>query len=288
MWYLIALAAMAADPSPQAQQISATIVPVVVRTSGIASVPRARATSSPGGPSFAESANFLIRSYVGHLHAEELALHCESVHSQLRKQWPNHGSASWHPKCEVFIHPSYASYLHAVGPGGAQTLGSSAVQIHRGQVTSRRIDLLAQDGSNALPAFRHELIHVLFADLFPKTAPPRWAEEGLALLNDSEEKQRRHVRDLHSALLHQRTLPLDQLFGIARYPADWQRAVFYAQSMSVVGYLTQLGTHQEFLRFVKVSTSAGYDNALKIVYEIDGTGELERRWREYVRSLGTG
>ena len=242
-----------------------------------------------GGPStkatatrFSESNNFLVRSYLAQPQADEDARHCESLCCELHKTLlGEEESRVWEPKCEVVLHPSRASYLKSVGSGGAQTVGSSAIRIQSGKVLHRRIDLLAEDRSRALSALRHELIHVLFAELYPNTMPPRWAEEGLALLNDSEDKQARHLNDLRQAVEANTTIPLNRLLATADYPTGWQRAVFYGQSMSVVEYLTQLNTPDQFLRFVQLNLEAGHGHALRTVYKVDSLDDLERGWREY-------
>jgi hypothetical protein len=193
-------------------------------------------------------------------------------------------SAAWHPKCEVVLHPNRASYLHAVGRGGEQTVGSSVVQFDKGRIVRRRIDLLTADARECqvLSALPHELIHIVLADLFPKTPAPRWAEEGLALLKDRPDKRARHLNDLRTALRSGSTLSLDQLFSTTRYPEAWQRAVFYGQSMSVVEYLERLGTADQFVGFLKLSQDKGHNHALKAVYDIDGTADLRQRWHSHV------
>ena len=128
---------------------------------------------------------------------------------------------------------------------------------------------------------RHELIHVLFAELFPNALPPRWAEEGFALLNDSDDKQARHLNDLRQAVETKTTIPLNRLLATADYPTGWQRAVYYGHSMSVVETLTQLNTPDQFLRFVQLSLDTDHERALRTVYKIDSLDDLERGWREY-------
>ncbi|MDA1052094.1 MAG: hypothetical protein O3C40_16640 [Planctomycetota bacterium] len=215
--------------------------------------------------------------------ADEVAQHCEALCRQLHETLLGEGkSRAWQPKCEVMLHPSRPSYMRAVGSGGTQTIGSSAIRIQSGKVLHRRIDLLAEDRSRALSALRHEMIHVLFAELFPEAAPPRWAEEGLALLHDSDDKRARHLNDLRQALETKTTIPLTRLFATADYPTGWQRAVFYGQSMSVVEYLTQLDASDEFLRFVKLCTETGHESALRTVYEIDSLDDFEHGWRQHI------
>lgn len=272
MWLLITLVSIGAEPSPAPGMVPVKMVTAV----------SVRPATIPAETRRFESTNFVVQSYLRPARADEVARHCETLCHQLRRRCLGTEEApSWNPKCEVVIHPTRQSYLEAVGQGGGQTVGSSVIGIDAGRILNRRIDLLAEDRNRALSALPHELVHVLFAELFPNAAPPRWAEEGFALLNDPNDKQARHRRDLYDALRTKTTLSLNSLFSATDYPTGWRRAVFYGQSMSLVEYLTGLDTPQQFVRFVNLSMDTGRDHALKAIYHIDGLGDLERRWRKH-------
>jgi hypothetical protein len=132
-----------------------------------------------------------------------------------------------------------------------------------------------------LAALPHEMVHILFADAFRTTAPPKWAEEGLALSMDTADKRARHGRDLDDALRTRTILPLKRLLADAGYPAAEQRAAFYSQSLSLVEYLTEKASPREFMRFAKLSTTHGADHALAEVYQMDAE-QLDHHWQRYV------
>lgn len=231
----------------------------------------------------AGTANFVVRSQVPGADAAEIAAICEERCRDCRTRWlekPSGGHGA--PRCEVVLHRSREGYLEAVGAGGGQTVGSSVVRIERGHIVSRRIDLLCEgDLGRALASLPHELVHLAFAERFRNTAPPRWAEEGAALLADSQEKQGLHRRDLHSALRNGSALRLRDLLAAQRYPGGPQRAVFYAQSLSLVEFLVERNSPRQFVHFVERSMQAGYDRALWEVYRIRGVRELERLWSRH-------
>jgi hypothetical protein len=60
--------------------------------------------------------------------------------------------------------------------------------------------------------------------------------------------------------------------------------VFYAQSLSLVEYLNQVSSPEEFVRFVKLAASTGNNHALKVVYNINGIDDLQQRWRLYANA----
>lgn len=242
------------------------------------------ATASRPDQCAAQSANFVVRSFVHGPAATDVAKHCERICAQLRREvFASDDSQRWQPRCVVVLHHSRSNYLAAVGRGGTQTVGSSNVTFGSGRVTGRRIDLLATDFERGLAALPHELVHVLFADAFPTTAPPKWAEEGFALLLDPPDKQSRHRRDLDDALQTNSTLPLHRLLSGTAYPAAAQRATFYAQSLSLVEYLTEHESPAEFIRFVKISHDRGHEFALRDVYGLD-IRTLESGWLESARA----
>lgn len=269
MSILVFLAFAGADPS--------TSIPVVPVHSVAPSIPHVVKSSRS-----VESENFIVRSHVQGPDAAEFSRRCESIRLELRKQFFEADDANdWSPKCEVVLHHSRSAYLRAVGNAGSQTSGSSAVGLKSSRVVKRRIDLLADAANQPSMTVRHELVHVIIADLFPDKAPPKWAEEGLALLNDTEEKQHRHQVDLHHANQTNTLIPLRTLLSCAAYPANCQRATFYAQSMALVDHLVERGTPKQFIEFVRVAMANDCDRALKSIYGIDGirglSQELEPR-----------
>ena len=233
----------------------------------------------------AESAHFVVTSYREGPCARYVASRCENTRSQLRCDCLGRSEPlAWEPKCQIVLHSSQSSYRRATGQGSGQTVGSSLINIRSGRVSERRIDLLATDAKQALSAVPHELTHVLLADVFPASPPPRWAEEGLALLADPADKRARHARDLRRALQTNTTLPLATFFTNADYPAARDRAVFYAQSMSLAEYLVALDSPQRFVEFVELGERVGHAAALRRIYDIQGLAELENKWLRYAAS----
>jgi hypothetical protein len=98
---------------------------------------------------------------------------------------------------------------------------------------------------------------------------------------DPADKHERHRRDLDAALRTKSTLPISRLLADHQYPGHSRRATFYAQSLSLVEFLTRLDSPREFVRFTRLSTELGHDRAMLAVYGIDSR-ELERRWHELV------
>lgn len=226
--------------------------------------------------------SFLVRSNSPLVDAAELARHAEAMRESLAGLWLEKTSSSnrWTPRCEVVVHGNRASYSKATGSPGASTSGSTLVRFNQGKVVSRRIDLLADRSGRPFETIAHELVHAIFAERFPNAAPPRWAEEGAALLADTRTKQAAHQRDFQQAVRSGTAFRVHDLVRMSDYPPPTRFAAFYGQSLVLVDFLTRRGEPGDFVRFIDRSLQAGHDQALQEVYAISSANELERLWRE--------
>lgn len=232
----------------------------------------------------ARCAHFVVRSYPGGPSAPEVLRRAQELRQRIAALWLGEkGPAAWSPRCEVVIHPTRTAYLRAVGRGGGQTSGSSLVQSREGRIIMRRVDLVV-DARGELSALAHELTHVVMADRFAGRQPPRWLDEGIALLSDSRRKQSLHHRDCCDALDTGTALRLAKVLSLDRFTSALQVAPFYGQSHSLVKYLAGQADHETLIAFAEAAIDQGYDRALSQYYAINGVADLERRWRAYARS----
>lgn len=227
-----------------------------------------------------QAEGFVIESHVGQRVADNLATACLGWRRALTRTWLGREPARWSIPCRVVVHASEADYVRAVGGLGVPTGGSSLVKNVGPRITARRIDLNGGRLPQALSALPHELTHIILADQFAEQPLPRWAEEGVALTSDTLEKRSRHRRDLEQALGGNTWMPLRELLQLNDYPRREQVAIFYAQSASLVEFLTSEKSPAEFVSFLKSAQTAGPDRALEEHYQIS-VAELERRWLRY-------
>jgi len=146
---------------------------------------------------------------------------------------------------------------------------------------ARRIDLRSDSCNPLTAALPHELTHVVLADRFRDRPLPRWADEGIAVMADTAEKQAGHERDLRSAIASGNRIRLESLFNHENYPGG-QVAAFYAHSTSVARWLIQQNSEATFVKFIDRAMEAGYDVALQEVYGLSSVEELERHWMREV------
>jgi hypothetical protein len=229
------------------------------------------------------SDHFIVQAAGNDVELQRWAERCETLLAELRAKWFGNGSdeLNWTPKCVLVIHDDLASYSREV-PGGERTVGSSWIEVERGVVVTRRIDVRGDRDDWFDGAMAHELIHVLLADRFIGGLP-RWAEEGLAVLADPLEKQVQHDIDFRRAYAGRGQFRIGELVGLADYPSAQRVTTFYGQSASLVRFLTARGEPAQFVSFIEQSQQHGYDAALRSVYGISNLAELESDWLRAVR-----
>jgi hypothetical protein len=232
----------------------------------------------------AATTNFVVRSYPGGPPSGDVHAFCEKLRTELVQLWNRSAmDDEWRPQCEIVLHAKKASYLRAVGNGGGQTAGSSMIRTANHRVVARRIDLLVgPDGD--LPALAHELTHIVLADRFAGRQPPRWLDEGIAMLADPAEKRVLHRRDFRVAIQNNTALQIGELIGLQQFTSQKQVAAFYGQSLSLVQFLAQQDEPRKIVEFAELAMDQGYDAALLNCYGINGITDLEQRWREYALS----
>jgi hypothetical protein len=260
LWMMLTMATFAAD-APAVDVARNTIEPV-------------------GDQWLATSPSFVVRNFHPAQDARHVAQQCEKWRDKLHKYWTAEIRTAWPRRCEVTVHSCGASYVAAVGPGAQRTFGSSNISFSSGKkVTGRAIDVRGDDprGTAALP---HEMTHVVLADLLDGRQPPRWADEGMAILADSTEKQMLHERDLTQGLSRGTAFRVAELLVMEGYPQAGSVAAFYGQSASLTACLAKRDDPARFIAFLRRALDAGYDQALREVYKIQNVAQLERHWHE--------
>jgi hypothetical protein len=216
-------------------------------------------------------------------HAE--AMRREAFASLLGEPEP----APWLVRCEVHVHATTDSFAAAVGGPPADARGATSLDFAGARVVSRRIDVMG-DGPGDIPdALDHELVHVVLADHFVHAPPPRWADEGLALLFDAPEKQGEHQADFQVAARRGMAWSAAELVALEDYPEDGGRQrVFYGQSAALVRWLVARRDAATFIRFLDDVADVGIEPALRRHYALESLASVTPAWKEVapINSLG--
>jgi hypothetical protein len=220
--------------------------------------------------------------------AEAIAAHALDVRSRaFRHLLGQETPGPWRAPCEVVVHATAADFAAAVGGPPAVARGATSIEFAGPDVVLRRIDVMG-DGPEVIPdALAHELVHVVLADHFTEGPPPRWADEGLAVLFDPESKQRGHQRDFDRAAGADMAWRVRDLFALDSYPQEpGRQRIFYGQSASVVRWLVDRRGGPTFIRFLDDCAAIGPDEAVRRHYDLGSVAALERAWKE-VPSIDT-
>lgn len=188
---------------------------------------------------------------------------------------------AWRVPCHVHVHETATAFAAAVGGPPAVARGATSIEFTGAEVSLRRIDVMG-DGSEEIPdALAHEVVHVVLADHFTAGPPPRWADEGIAVLFDSAEKQQGHQVDFLRASRTGMAWRVRDLLELEEYPAEpGRQRIFYGQSASLARWLVDRRDGPTFIRFLDDCSAVGIDASLHRHYALGSVAALERAWKE--------
>jgi hypothetical protein len=224
-----------------------------------------------------ETVNFRFHLKEPSDHIEGLAEECETWRRHVIDRLTLRTRVQeWRPKCEVYLFDQPVEFARQSGLP-QEALAAAQLEIGDGQVWQRRINARADDSSLVTRLLRHEIVHVVLADRFPRKQIPGWADEGLAVLFESPERLKNlsDVHRTHSSLLEQprfiRSLSGNPLRTRTRLEAD----VYYARAAMLTRYLIRRDTPERFLGFVEHVQAQGVESALRSCYGLDRVPSLE-------------
>jgi len=233
-----------------------------------------------------ETASFRVRYSGNRELAEAVAKAAENFRKEIFERWSGPPSGSWELKCEIVVHPTAEAYTQATGRPVGST-GTAIVRLTNGRASERRIDLRADDATIASNALPRELTHIVLADLFPDKPPPKWAEEGMAVLAGTAEEAGRYTNTLRRCARDGEWFGLAQLTELKDFPAD-KITGFYCESVSLTEYLIHKGGERNFTIFLRDCQRYGTAQSLKRQYGIDGPQALETAWKRSALEVSRG
>ncbi len=245
-------------------------------------VPVRHLSRSAEGWEVAETTNFRLFHTLSQSQAEQVAQVAERTRSDMLRKWFGGGEA-WRPKCDVFLHATAKDYSRVTGvPGNSP--GHSSISMEGGRLLARCIHLHCDDPNLLRAVLPHETTHVVLAGQFGDQPVPRWVDEGIAVLTEPRDKVERHLQNLakcrqSNQLFRPREL-MEQSYQPQQdgYPEPRRIAAFYAQSVSLVEFLTSQRGPQAFTAFVREGQRSGYEAALQRYYNYRSFQELEQNW----------
>jgi len=234
----------------------------------------------------AETANFRIYHTQSQQVVDDAGKAAERTRFRMLRKWIGEVDETWNPKCDLVLHATGQDYSRATGvPAGSP--GHSSFQLEGERVLSRRVDLHCDVSDMLTAVLPHETTHVVLAGKFGEKPVPRWADEGIAVLTEPREKIERHLRNLPKHWQDRDLYPLRQLVNMNDYPEAARVGAFYAESVSLVEFLSSEKGPQVFTHFVRDGLRAGYDTALEKHYGYRHFNDLERAWMAFALKNST-
>ncbi len=240
----------------------------------------------PNGWCLAESANFRVFHNQPQELAAQVARVAEQTRAEMQLKWFGGTQRDWTPRCDIILYATADDYHRATGLPTASP-GHSKLEMEGNRLIGRQVHL-RRDHANVVTAILpHEVTHVVLAGGFTEAAIPRWADEGVAVLTEPREQVERHLRDLPKYYQQ------GQLFGLRelmeqtyqpqqeKYPEARRIGAFYAQSISLVEFLSSQNGPPAFMAFLRDGLRSGYEPALQRHFGISNYAELQRRWLQH-------
>jgi hypothetical protein len=127
----------------------------------------------------------------------------------------------------------------------------------------------------------HEVTHCVLADHF-RAPLPRWADEGISVLSETEDEQLRYRGLVQQAARTGDLIQSRALFEAREFPG--KVSVFFAQSYWVARVLVDRKDRPTLIQFVKDGMKDGWETAAKKHYGYATLMDLEQ---EFLRQIGT-
>jgi RNA polymerase sigma factor (sigma-70 family) len=227
-----------------------------------------------GAPATYRTANFVVTAPSQKL-AERVSRQAEKHRKALALSWLGKEMPDWNEPCEVGVTLSEGGAKSATVlqyPGGK----AGTVKVVRMELAGT----LEQITSNLIP---HEVTHTVVAHAFG-WPPPRWADEGAAVLAERASSRRLHERLARKCADGGRLLPLRRLLALRDYPAATNDvAAMYALGYSLADFLVRSGGRPKFLKFVAAGERDTWDKAVRSHYGYKKVEELEAAWLTSLR-----
>ncbi len=201
--------------------------------------------------------------------AKAIAEEAEKCRTTLAKSWLKQPLEDWPETCRIKVSTRRT--------GGS---GWTSYETRGGKTLRVGIELEGPPERLLEYVLPHELTHAVLVLALQETMP-RWADEGAAMLSESQSQKHRQKLLARQLIQTGDMIPVRQLFQMADYPPGKSGLhAFYAQSQTLTEFLISRGGHAQFLEFVKDGQSDDWDLGLNSALQM---GEHRRPPRRVER-----
>lgn len=186
----------------------------------------------------------------------------------------------WDNRAHIYIYDNARDYQKATGQPGWS--GGCA------RIKEKTISTFLDAPHFFESILPHEMGHIIFREFvgFDNYAVPLWLDEGVA---SYEERLKRSAANaiIKKAIANGKFMDLERLsgFNLQLNADDEPVAIFYAESVSLVGYLVAKFGSDDFISFCQaLRDKKDLLRAISTVYPYSTLGELDSAWREYLKN----
>jgi len=237
---------------------------------------------NPQGKQVAESKNFRVIHGQSKQLVEKIIREAERIRPAIHRQWFGDVSVEWDGKVLIYLHDSHKLYADKTKQWNA--LGHARTLMLGNEISLRSVHLPWGVPNFFEDLMPHELTHAVMAVRL-KGRTPRWANEGMAMMSETEESQERMLSRLDEYRKNDDLFALSVLMTTEE-PEQTNTLEYYSQSLSLVRFLVAQRDKKTFTSFIRDSLVIGYERALRAHYGIQNYADLDRRWREHAFGAG--
>ncbi|MDD4869654.1 MAG: peptidase MA family metallohydrolase [Kiritimatiellae bacterium] len=185
----------------------------------------------------------------------------------------------WENRVKIFIYSSKTEFT--------QKTGAPEWAIGKTVCDKKEISTFPGNDSFMDSVLPHELTHLVLRDFMGfKGEIPLWLNEGVSQWEEPA-KRTQMVKIAGRLAAGNKYIPLDKLMlvNVRQLVADVKVGEFYAQSVSLVGFLIEKHGSERFRIFCgQLRNGRGLEDALRFAYpdSLRNIDDLERAWKKYV------
>ncbi len=219
-------------------------------------------------------ATYRTSNFIVNADSETFARQAGEVAERYRRDlaiwWFGEELPTWSNPCVLTIKTG-----PTLGAGGETVFTVANGEVFKWKMTAQGTEERVLD--SVLP---HEITHSVLAS-FLRAQPPRWIDEGMATLTESNVERANYRLRLADFLHSRKGIAFNDMVAMREYPQDVQP--FYSQVFSVCEYLILIGGPRRLAEFAKEgSRTNDWNAALRRYYEGRTLGDLQLEWIAWV------
>lgn len=229
--------------------------------------------STSWGASY-QTRNFIVWAATPEL-AEQAGLAAERHRREIATDWLRNPLPNWNRPCQLYVRIA-----------NREPWGRTTFSFDRGQVFDWVIRVEGPVDAVLNSVLPHEISHAILASHFRRPVP-RWADEGVATMEEDPAEQRRQKLAARQMLQGADHLELRRLLDMREYPQQMSELVpLYAQGFALAQFLVEKGGKPRLVKFLTLAQNGDWDTAVRKTYGFRNVEALNETWIAWMQTDG--